>query len=202
MQSADAEALWQLIERRTRPDADAAAIDRQIWDRFGGEWAVMFTDLAGFSRQVARFGIVHFLQTIYEQKRTLVPIVERHGGVVIKYEADSLLILFPAAAAALESAVAMQRACRALNAQRSPEEHVVLCVGIGHGRLLRIGDDDVYGLEVNLASKLGEDTAIGREILVTRAARGSIGEFAGVIWEEVEAEYAGESICWRARYEE
>ena len=160
----------------------------------------MFTDLAGFSRQVAKFGIIHFLQTIFEQQRTLVPIVERHGGVVIKVEADSLLILFPAPREALVCAVEMQRACYALNANCDPEHHLVLCVGIGHGRLLRLGDDDVFGHEVNLASKLGEDTAVGHEILTTRAARQAIGDVPGVTWEEVQADYAGESLCWRARY--
>jgi L-alanine-DL-glutamate epimerase-like enolase superfamily enzyme len=41
--------LWSLIEQRTHPDADIAAIDARIWDLFGQEWAVMFTDLSGFS---------------------------------------------------------------------------------------------------------------------------------------------------------
>ena len=40
-------------------DADLARIDQRIWDLFGEEWAVMFTDLAGFSRQVEAFGIIH-----------------------------------------------------------------------------------------------------------------------------------------------
>lgn len=48
--------FWQLIEQRTAPGADVAALDRRIWDLFGEEWAVMFTDLSGFSRHVADFG--------------------------------------------------------------------------------------------------------------------------------------------------
>ena len=47
------------------------------------------------------------------------------------------------------------------------EDKVLLCTGIGFGRLLRIGDQDVFGAEVNAASKLGEDTAQSHEILVT-----------------------------------
>lgn len=42
------ERLWKLIEERTHPDADVARIDRRIWDLFGEEWSVMFTDLSGF----------------------------------------------------------------------------------------------------------------------------------------------------------
>jgi class 3 adenylate cyclase len=83
-----------LIEQRLKPGSDTTSIDQRIWDLFGDTWAVMFTDLSGFSRQVARFGIIHFLQVIHEQKRLLLPIVSDHDGILIKIEADSFLILF------------------------------------------------------------------------------------------------------------
>src|SRR5262249_25653139 len=66
--------LWKLIEERCKPGADTAAIDKRIWDLFGEDWAIMFTDLSGFSRRVSEFGIIHFLQTIYEQRKLLLPI--------------------------------------------------------------------------------------------------------------------------------
>jgi len=192
--------LRKLVEERARAGADTAAIDQRIWDLFGEEWAIMFTDLAGFSRQVARFGIIHFLQVIFEQEHLLLPVVERHDGILVKIEADSFLILFKKPAAAVACAVAMQRVCGDVNRRRAPEEQIVLCVGIGHGNVLKIGDEDVYGHEVNLASKLGEDTAKGGEILATSAARAAAGEVPGVTWVETPASYAGETTCWRASY--
>lgn len=80
--------LWRLIDERARPGADRAAIDQRIWDMFGETWAVMFTDLAGFSRRVAEFGILHFLQIIREQHHLLLPVVADHDGILIKAEAD------------------------------------------------------------------------------------------------------------------
>ena len=68
--------LWQLIEARTHPGADKKQIDERVWDLFGEDWAVMFTDLSGFSRHTAAFGIIHFLQVIFEKKRLLLPIVQ------------------------------------------------------------------------------------------------------------------------------
>ena len=192
--------LWSLIAERTRVGADTVAIDQRIWDLFGQEWAIMFTDLAGFSRQVAKFGIIHFLQIIFEQKQLLLPIVEAHDGILIKVEADSFLILFRKPARAVDCAIDMQRACQAANARRSAEVQMILCVGIGYGKLLKIGDEDVFGHEVNLASKLGEDTAEGNEILVTPAARAAAGELPGARWEERAVEYAGQSTCWRVDY--
>jgi hypothetical protein len=44
---------------------------------------------------------------------------------------------------------------------------VLLCIGLGYGDVLRIGDSDVFGAEVNAASKLGEDHARPYEIMVT-----------------------------------
>lgn len=163
--------LWRLIADRVKPGANTKAIDARIWDLFGDTWAVMFTDLSGFSRQVAKFGIIHFLQIIHEQKQLLLPVVAEHDGILIKVEADSFLIIFKRPSAAVTCAIAMQHACQTLNQGRAPEEQVLLCVGVGYGKILKIGDSDVFGAEVNAASKLGEDTAKSNEILVTAAAR-------------------------------
>jgi adenylate cyclase len=192
--------LWDLVEARTRPGADTARIDQRIWDLFGEEWAVMFTDLSGFSRKTAEFGIIHFLQVILEKKRLLLPIIGDHDGILIKVEADSFLIIFKRAAAALECAIAMQHACQRLNQRRKPEEQVLLCVGIGFGRILRIGDSDVYGQEVNAASKLGEDTARADEILVTDSVRASAGNFDGVSYTDIELPVPGSNKNWRVTY--
>ena len=192
--------LWKLIEERTHAGADTQAIDRRIWDLFGEEWAIMFTDLSGFSRQVAQFGIIHFLQIIFEKQRLLFPVIEKHDGVLVKVEADSFLLLFRKPAAAVACALEMQRVCKSYSARRPPEEQVVLCVGVGFGKVLRVGNEDVFGHEVNLASKLGEDTAKGHEILVTPAARKAAGEMPNVAWETYDVEFAGETSCFRVKY--
>jgi len=192
--------LWALIEARTQPGADTRALDERIWDLFGEDWAIMFTDLSGFSRQVAAFGIIHFLQVIYEQKRLLLPIVADHDGILIKIEADSFLIIFKKPKRALDCAIAMQHACQSLNRSRKPEDQVLLCVGLGYGRILRIGDVDVYGREVNATSKLGEDTAAPDEILVTQAVRESVGDLPGLTYENLNLAVPGSEINFRVQY--
>ena len=196
--------LWRLVAERARAGADVVAIDRRIWDLFGEPWAVMFTDLSGFSRQVEAFGILHFLQIIYEHKQLLEPCLARHDGILIKTEADSLLVIFRRTESALRCAVEMQAALEAANRGRPPETQVLLCVGIGYGEILRIGARDVYGQQVNAASKLGEDTAKATEILITRAARDN----AAKLWDQVpwtceplELEVAGSAENFRLRYQ-
>ena len=166
--------LERLIAARVEHGADVEAIDRRIWELFGQRRAVLFTDLSGFSRNVEHFGILHFLQVIYEHRRLLYPIVDQHGGVLIKAEGDSLLLSFHRAQSALECAVAMRDTCNKVNARRKEEEQILLCQGLGYGDVLQIGDHDVWGREVNAASKLGEDTAKTNEILITAAFRAEL----------------------------
>lgn len=192
--------LWNMIEERTKPGADVARIDERIWDLFGEEWAVMFTDLSGFSRHVARFGIIHFLQIIFEQKRVLLPIAAQNDGILVKVEADSFLIIFKRVPSAVRAAIEMQRACQAYNEARAPEEKVLLCVGIGYGHILRIGDRDVYGQEVNAASKLGEDTAKANEILITSAVKSALDDVEEICTEPLGISVPGSETNYRLRY--
>src|SRR5206468_1996831 len=118
-------------------------------------------------------------------------IVSSHDGILIKIEADSFMIIFKRPEVALKCGIAMQRACQQLNQRRLPEEKVLLCLGIGYGKILRIGDSDVYGKEVNAASKLGEDTARSNEILVTAAVREIVGEQPGISYSELDEKVPG-----------
>jgi len=192
--------LWKLIEERTQHGADVAAIDERIWELFGEEWAVLITDLAGFSRHTAEFGVIHFLQIIYEHRRLLVPVIEERGGLVVKTEADNLMALFRQPSTALHCAVEMQRACQAASERRKPAEQILLCAGIGWGRLLRIGDADIWGAEVNAASKLGEDTACAHDILLTHSARAAIGDLPGYEFHPIDVEVPGTAGAFRVVY--
>jgi class 3 adenylate cyclase len=192
--------LEKLIAARLRRGANRAAIDARIWELFGERWAVMFTDLSGFSRNVVDFGIIHFLQVIQESQRLLVPVIEEHAGVLVKADGDSLLVIFRSPARALACAGAMQRATVRYNRRRSPNERVLLCVGLGYGEMLRIGDHDVWGAEVNAASKLGEDAAGPGEVLVTANVREAVGSVRGIRFERLDVAPSGASGAFRARY--
>jgi class 3 adenylate cyclase len=192
--------LWELIEARTHTDADIDAIDARIWELFGEEWAVMFTDLVGFSRHTAKFGIIHFLQIIHEQHQLLLPIISDGSGFLVKSEGDSYIVLFRSVRRAIECAIAMQRACQMASARRVDEEKILLCVGIGYGRILRVGEHEVWGTEVNAASRLGEDTALSDQILVTSGAREAAGTMDGIEFQAIDAVAAGSVSNFEVRY--
>lgn len=186
------------MAERLEAGADRASIDQRIWDLFGEEWCVMATDLSGFSRGVAEFGIIHFLQTIYESERLLVPVVERHDGILLKVEGDSFLVIFRNPRKAIHAAVEMQRTTRRYNEGRDPEDHVLLGVGLGFGKLLRIADTEVFGNEVNSACILGESYAKGYDILVTQSVHERAGE--GIAFEPFEFVPPGAGAVYRVVY--
>jgi class 3 adenylate cyclase len=59
---------------------------------------------------------------------------------------------------------------------RAPEDRIEICIGLGYGTVLRMDDNEVWGAEVNAASKLGEEVAKGGEIWVTDAFRDAVPE--------------------------
>lgn len=198
--SASQDRLEQLIAERLADGADKAAIDRRIWDLFGERWAVMFTDLAGFSRGIADFGVTHFLQVIYESQRLLLPVVRAHDGIVLKLEGDSMLVIFRHAPKAVHCAIEMERLLVPYNRGRAQNEHVDLCVGVGYGDVLRIGDADVFGTEVNAAAKLGEDVAKAGDVLVTQAVVDACAGDPGFAADPIAATPPGARRAFRVRY--
>jgi adenylate cyclase len=195
--SAYMQRLQSLISERLKPGADKAAIDARIWDIFGESWAVMYTDLSGFSRLAAEYGIIHFLQNILESQRIFEPCIDNHDGVLVKVEGDSMLILFRQPTKAIQCALDMQDCARDYNTGKAPEDQILLCVGIGYGRILTIGDQDVFGAEVNAACKLGEDRADSWEILVTDSVRAVASGLAGVAFERLDITPPGANAAYR-----
>jgi len=101
---------------------------------------------------------------------------------MVKSEADNIIARFPQAIAAARAAILLQRAVYAHNLQLTDHDlHVQYCLGVGFGRVLLL-DDDLFGDEVNVAYKLGEDIARPGEILVSEPAHAAIvarsGDFA------------------------
>lgn len=197
---ASSDRLNNLIRERLKPGADKNIIDARIWDLFGEEWAVMFTDLSGFSRGVEKFGIIHFLQTIYESERILLPLIEGFDGILLKVEGDSLMVIFRNVNKAVKCAVEMQNTLKKHNTSLVDEEKILLCVGIGYGRMIKIGDSDVFGAEVNAASKLGEDIARAYEILITQSVYDTITERAGMNFQKLSAPPAGAKAAYKLIY--
>jgi adenylate cyclase len=198
--NASYERLAKLIQERLAKGADKKDIDARIWDLFGEHWTVMFTDLSGFSRQVAKFGIIHFLQVIHESQRLLVPCIDNHDGILLKMEGDSMMVIFKRPIKAAACAIEMQQVLRDYNKDKTAEEKVLICIGLGYGEMLRIGDNDIFGSEVNAASKLGEDIADAEEILVTESVKDDLTRNSQYKYEKIKSIPPGAKAAYKLFY--
>jgi len=162
--------LDRLLETMVdRPDAQAE-LAAELEERFGETRAVLVLDMSGFSRATRRGEVVPFLLMIHRMKRLATPIVETHRGVVVKAQADNLYCLFEDVAAAAAAARQIVAGLEAASAALPETRRLYASIGIGFGRILNIDEEDMWGDEVNLACKLGEDVAGRGEILLTESA--------------------------------
>jgi len=173
MITARAELKQMLRERNANMDRKAE-YDRIIKQRFEKEVAILALDMTGFSRTTMKLGIIHFLGLIAQMEELAVPAIVHNGGILIKQEADNLFATFPTAAQAVEAALEIFGAFREASRTAAEDCDIYGSVGIGYGPTLVIDDEDLFGNEMNLASKLGEDLAESMEILLTESAQAAL----------------------------
>jgi len=169
MASLSREELFHLLERRIQDPSSAAAVEEEVWSRCGAERAIFVSDLSGFTRLTRKHGILHFL-TVYRRSSMLgMPLLARHRGRCVKREADNLIYSFERVTDAVAGARAFVQETSLLDASLPEDERVYPCIGIGFGRVIEL-TDDLFGDEVNIAFKLGEDIAKKRESLLSEGA--------------------------------
>lgn len=160
-------------------DTEREAISRTIHDEFELDRTVLIIDMSGFTRITEARGIVHFLAMIRRMQASVEPIVGQFQGSIAKMEADNVFALFEHPADALRAALESRRVLTARNRGRPDDEKVIVSAGIAHGRVLKIGDHDLWGPAVNRASKLGEDLATAGQILIDGEARWMVDSIPG-----------------------
>ena len=176
-------------------------IEKSLWDEFGAEYAVFVLDMSGFSLLTRQYGVVHYLSMVRRMQMTTEPIVKSYGGFMIKYEADNCFAVFPDPLAAVTAAIAMQHAFSAENLLTAKDLDIHISCGIDYGKILVIGKKDCFGDPVNRASKIGEDLALGGEILITQEAMQMIPATAGIKAREMNVSISGITIpAYRIEY--
>lgn len=147
-----------------------ADIQAAIHERYGRDAAVLVIDSSGFTATVKRLGIVHFLALLEVLNGIVQPAVDEAGGRVVAREGDTVFALFDSADVALRVAIAIQDALSVANAEVAEADRIWCAMGLGFGPMLVAGGR-IAGDEVNVAFKLGEDTAEAGQILISESAR-------------------------------
>ena len=187
------EELNKLLQERNEYPERAQEVDAKIRESFCETHAVMVMDMSGFSRLTIKYGIIHFLAMIHRMNQIVTPAVEEHGGHIVKYQADNAFAIFHDVEPAVEACIDIINRLSAANTMLPEELDMHGKFGISYGEILVIGADDLYGSEVNLASKLGEDLAQRNEILLTDSAFAHVEEGKRA-YEKVELSISGLSL--------
>jgi hypothetical protein len=152
------------------PVAGTAAVadPEAVHAEFAVTRAVVVVDSSGFSCTTRDAGIVRALSQIRRLRAEAAAAFT--AARRWRAEADNVFAEFDEVAAALAAAVTLRDAVAAAKLSLPDGRRFAACIGIGYGVLLDGGDEGLYGDEMNVASKLGEDTAEADEILLSRAA--------------------------------
>jgi len=114
--------------------------------------AIMFTDLAGFTRLGQRDEEAA-LELRREHQALMRPLFAVHGGREVKTLGDGFLVEFPSAVESVRCAVKIQSEIAERNALPSSTERIDLRIGIHVGDVVEDGSD-IVGDAVNVASRL------------------------------------------------
>lgn len=167
------ERLRTLLREYNEIPQRRAEISAEIHRAFDRDVAILVLDSSGFSRATQTMGIVHVMALLERLERSFRPLVQKHGGAFLRAEADNLFAHFPDPDAALACASEMVSVLSITNEAMPASEEIYASIGIGFGTVLFF-EHDMFGNEMNLACKLGEDLAGHGEVLVTERARNAL----------------------------
>lgn len=158
--------LDELGEHPERIDDLTARIE----EMFEQERSVMVLDMSGFTRATQQGNLISFLLSINQMQRLVTPVVEDNGGIVVRAEHDNLTCLFDDVEHAIAASREITGRLESANVILPSDKELYASIGIGHGMILNVENETIYGTEVNLASKLGEDIGNLGDVLLTPAA--------------------------------
>ena len=159
--------LHELISNKIHPTLR----EEEIWQRYGRKVAVMVVASSGFSRVTKQEGILHFLSQLMLMRKVIQSVCETHRAHMFRFEADNVYAAFDHPDDAIRTALQVHEAIKGENLMLTDSEPFTVCIGVGFGDMLYSETlEGYFGEEMNLASKLGEDTATAGETLLTHSA--------------------------------
>lgn len=139
--------------------------------------AILHADVVGYSRLMegAETRTFRELKTLFDG--VWLPALGRHGGRLVNTAGDAMLVEFGSAVAAVRCAMELQVATAERNANRPPERHVTLRIGLNIGEVI-VDGDNIFGDEVNLAARIQALAEPGTVVVSSRVRESVEGKVA------------------------
>ncbi|MBE1283492.1 MAG: hypothetical protein GJ676_09280 [Rhodobacteraceae bacterium] len=114
---------------------------------------ILAADIAGYSRHVER-DETNALEQLSHLRGYLDPLIEEHGGTIANTAGDSVIACFESPVAAVEAAIAYQKAQKIHNEAIPEAERLEYRIGLNIGDVTIQQNGDVLGHGVNIAARL------------------------------------------------
>jgi len=118
--------------------------------------AILFTDLCASTAHTQQYGDDAHMLVLREHNVIVREAVTAKGGREVKHTGDGIMASFDSVVAAVEGAVAIQRALDDRN--RSADARLALRIGISAGEPVTDDNNDLFGAAVQLARRLCDST--------------------------------------------
>ena len=138
---------------------------RIIRSRFVKEATLFCSDMSGFSSICKAEGILHFLALLKTMQSIMLPILESHGGELVKVAADNLFVVFDSPTQAMEATWKCFAAVKHYSIGKTKNNSIRISAGLATGPMWIVRGVDVFGNTANVAFELGENMA-SKELLV------------------------------------
>jgi adenylate cyclase len=115
--------------------------------------AILSADVVGYSRLMAA-NEAATVETLKSYRDIIARLVVRHGGRVVNAPGDALLVEFPSAVEAVQTAVEIQKSLEGHNIDLEPERRMQFRIGVNLGDVIEEGDGTIYGDGVNIAARM------------------------------------------------
>jgi class 3 adenylate cyclase/tetratricopeptide (TPR) repeat protein len=152
--------IEELLRERIR-------LDELLQQAFRRDATLLFTDIQDSTAYFEQRGDLSGRQMVQRHNDLLFPIVSQYQGTILKTIGDAIMASFTEPAAAVRSAIAMQRALRDYNAGQRVADQIHIRIGINSG-LSFVESQDAFGDVVNVAARV-ESCALPDQILITSA---------------------------------
>ena len=128
-------------------------LEHVLREKFEKEVVILFTDICGYTMHTDVHGDVSGLALIQRHNQIVLPIIEKHEGLVIKTIGDAIMVSFSNPLNAVKASVAIQQGLHEYNRTSEANDQIHVKIGINIGQAL-VDEADIHGDVVNVASRI------------------------------------------------
>jgi class 3 adenylate cyclase len=157
--STEKDKLQELLEQRAQAEQELEKLKTPM--------TILFSDIKDSTAYAEKRGDIEYMSMISRHNGLLFPLIQSHGGRVVKTIGDAILALFDDPVAGIKAAAEMQRTLVKDREGKEEIDQIHIRIGLHYGLGL-IKDNDVFGDVVNAASRI-QHQADPEQILITDA---------------------------------